>query len=39
VLAAPSGARDNAIMHPIAKGVTPKDMKAVASYLASSWAN
>jgi cytochrome c553 len=30
-----SGARDNAIMHPIAKGMTPKEMKAVASYLAS----
>jgi cytochrome c553 len=30
-----SGARDNAIMHPIAKGMTPKEMKAVAVYLSS----
>jgi cytochrome c553 len=30
-----SGARDNAIMLPIAKGMTPKDIDAVTAYLAS----
>ncbi len=30
-----SGARDNAIMHPIAKAMTPTEIKAVAAYLAS----
>ena len=30
-----SGSRDNAIMHPIAKGMTPKDIKVVTAYLSS----